>query len=90
MSFKNYLNEQEEVLYEWNFASVDKKVRENKLGITSKRVFHFQTFKKQKRVYRDIPINAVKYLENQWNDKNLLKVIIGVIVIAIALMEGLR
>jgi len=49
MSIQNYLNNQESILFRWKIGPkgeigsvTQKKVKENILGITNKRVFHFK------------------------------------------------
>lgn len=83
MSVNNYLNTKEEILYKLEIRGKDKRNLSEILGVTNKRVFHFQNLKGYDRIYRDIPLSHVKYLENGWHSINILKLIIGIILILI-------
>lgn len=83
MSVNNYLNPQEEILYKLEIRGKDKATLSEMVGVTNKRVFHFQNLKKYDRIYRDIPLSQVKYLENAWHSINFLKLILGIILLVI-------
>jgi len=83
MSVNNYLNPQEDILYKLEIRGKDKATLSEMVGVTNKRVFHFQNLKKYDRIYRDIPLSQVKYLENAWHSINLLKLILGIILLVI-------
>lgn len=85
MSINNYLNQQEEIIYKLEIRGKDKATLREMVGVTNKRVFHIQNLKKYDRIYRDIPLSQVKYLENAWHSINLLKLIIGIILIVIGI-----
>lgn len=83
MSINNYLNPQEDILYKLEIRGKDKATLSEMVGVTNKRVFHFQNLKKYDRIYRDIPLSQVKYLENAWHSINILKLILGIILLVI-------
>ena len=85
MSVNNYLNAQEEIIYKLEIRGKDKTKLSEIVGVTQKRVFHFQKLKGYDRIYRDIPLSKVKYLENEWHSINILKLIIGIILIVIGI-----
>ncbi len=80
MSYQNYLNQGEDPIYLWRIIGTDESVIKNVLGVTEKRVFHYRSYKKRERFYRDIPLFKIKHLENVWKDMNLALVIVGAIV----------
>jgi len=83
MSVNNYLHPQEEIIYKLEIRGKDKATLSEMVGVTNKRVFHFQNLKGYDRIYRDIPLSQVKYLENAWHSINVLMLIIGIIFIAL-------
>ena len=85
MSVNNFLNSQEEIKYKLEIHGKDPAKLSEMVGVTNKRVFHFQALKGNDRIYRDIPLSQVKYLENGWHSINILKLIIGIILIAIGI-----
>ncbi len=85
MSVNNYLNAQEEIIYKLEIRGKDKTKLSEIVGVTQKRVFHFQKLKGYDRIYRDIPLSKIKYLENEWHSINILKLIIGIILIVIGI-----
>lgn len=85
MSAKNYLHPQEEILYTLEIRGKDKTKLSEVVGVTKKRVFHFQNLKGYDRIYRDIPLVHVKYLENEWHSIHILKLILGIIFIVIGI-----
>ncbi|MFX1531604.1 MAG: hypothetical protein ACFFBC_10870 [Promethearchaeota archaeon] len=92
MSIDNYLNTQESILFRWEIgpkgemsSTTTKKVRENILGITNRRIFHFKKLKGYDRVYRDVPLEKISYIENAWHNRNILLLILGVIFIIVGL-----
>ena len=85
MSVNNYLNAQEEIIYKLEIRGKDKAKLHEIVGVTQKRVFHFQKLKGYDRIYRDIPLSKIKYLENEWHSINILKLIIGIILIVIGI-----
>jgi len=85
MSVNNYLNAQEEIIYKLEIRGKDKTELSEIVGVTQKRVFHFQKLKGYNRIYRDIPLSKIKYLENEWHSINILKLIIGIILIVIGI-----
>ncbi|KKN41894.1 hypothetical protein LCGC14_0718590 [marine sediment metagenome] len=92
MSLKNYLNEQESILFQWKIgpkgeigSTTGKKVKENILGITNKRVFHFKKLKGYDRIYRDIPLERISYIENAWHARNSLFLILSAILLLIGI-----
>ena len=85
MSVNNYLNAQEEILYKLEIRGKDKAKLSEIVGVTQKRVFHFQKLKGYDRIYRDIPLSKIKYLENEWHSINIVKLIIAIILIAIGI-----
>ena len=98
MSINNYLNNQESILFKWEIgpkgeigSTTTGKVKENVLGITNKRVFHFKKLKGYDREYRDIPLKKISYIENAWHTRNILFLILGAIflIVGIALSVNL-
>ncbi len=96
MSLNNYLNNQESILFRWKISSKGeigsssgKKVKENILGITNKRVFHFKKLKGYDRIYRDIPLEKISYIENAWHARNLLLLILSAIFLLIGILSCL-
>ncbi len=92
MSLNNYLNENEKILYQWELGSKggigpesEKKIKVNVLGITNKRVFHFKKLKGYDRIYRDVPLAKVSYIENAWHARNLILLSLGAILFVIGL-----
>ena len=92
MSLNNYLRENETILHQWNIgpkgeigAKTGKKVKENILGITNKRVFHFKKLKGYDRIYRDVPLSKISYIENAWHARNLMLLVISAIILIIGL-----
>ncbi|MHA2128070.1 MAG: hypothetical protein ACW99E_22455 [Promethearchaeota archaeon] len=92
MSFVDYLNENEKVLYHWEIgpkgeiaSKIGKKVKTNILGITGKKVFHFKKLKGYDRVYRDVPLKKISYLENAWHARNMLFLILGAILLIVGI-----
>lgn len=92
MSLEKYLNSQESILFRWHIGPKGevggpggKKIKENILGITNKRIFHFKKLKGYDRIYRDVPLKKVSYLENAWHNRNFLFLIIGTILLIIGL-----
>ncbi|KKN08933.1 hypothetical protein LCGC14_1051590 [marine sediment metagenome] len=92
MSLNNYLRENETILHQWNIgpkgeigAKTGKKVKENILGITNKRVFHFKKLKGYDRIYRDVPLSKISYIENAWHARNLILLVISAIFLIIGL-----
>lgn len=92
MSIQNYLNSKESILFRWKIGPkgeigsvTKKKVKENILGITNKRVFHFKKLKGYDRIYRDIPLEKVSYIENAWHSRNILLLILGAIFLIIGI-----
>ncbi|MFW9878494.1 MAG: hypothetical protein ACFFG0_35890 [Candidatus Thorarchaeota archaeon] len=92
MSINNYLNSQESILFRWEIgpkgeigSATTKKVKENILGITNKRVFHFKKLKGYDRIYRDVPLEEISYIENAWHARNILFLIIGAIFLIIGI-----
>ena len=71
MSLENYLNQKEQIYFLWNLSEGEKTQRTNLLVNTTKRIFHLQTFKGRTRIYRDIPISKIEYIENFWKDRKL-------------------
>ena len=93
MSLNNYLYENETILHQWHIGpkgeigtKTGKKVKENILGITNKRVFHFKKLKGYDRVYRDMPLSKISYIENAWHARNLLLLVISAIFLIIGLI----
>ena len=92
MSINNYLNNQESILFRWKIgpkgeigSASGKKVKENILGITNKRVFHFKKLKGFDRIYRDIPLKKISYIEKAWHARNLLLLILSAIFLLIGI-----
>ena len=92
MSLNNYLNENEKILYQWELGpkggigpETEKKIKVNVLGITNKRVFHFKKLKGYDRIYRDVPLAKVSYIENAWHARNLIFLALGAILFIIGL-----
>lgn len=92
MSLNNYLNENEKILYQWELGpkggigpETGKKIKVNVLGITNKRVFHFKKLKGYDRIYRDVPLTKVSYIENAWHARNLLVLILSAIFLIIGI-----
>ena len=92
MSLNNYLYESETILHQWNIGSkgeigakIGKKVKTNILGITNKRVFHFKKLKGYDRIYRDVPLPKISYIENAWHARNLLLLAISTILLIVGL-----
>ena len=85
MSVNNYLHPQEKILYTLEIRGKDKTKLSEVVGVTNKRVFHFQNLKKHDSIYRDIPLSQVQYLENAWHSINILLLIIGLIFIVIGI-----
>jgi len=92
MSLNNYLNTQESILFRWKIgpkgeigSASRKKVKENILGITNKRAFHFKKLKGYDRIYRDIPLEKISYIENAWHARNLLFLILSAIFLIIGI-----
>ncbi len=92
MSLNNYLYENETILHQWNIGTkgeisskTGKKVKENILGITNKRVFHFKKLKGYDRIYRDVPLSKISYIENAWHARNLMLLVISAIILIIGL-----
>ena len=83
MSVNNYLNAQEEILYKLEIRGKDKTKLSEIVGVTQKRVFHLQKLKGYDRIYRDIPLSKVKYLENKWHSRNIVMLIIAIILIVL-------
>jgi len=80
VSYQNYLNTGEDPIFLWRIFGSEESIVKNILGITEQRVFHYKSYKKRERFYRDIPLFKIKYLENAWKDINLALVIIGAIL----------
>ncbi len=92
MSLNNYLYENETILHQWNIGTkgeisskMGKKVKENILGITNKRIFHFKKLKGYDRIYRDVPLSKISYIENAWHARNLILLVISAIFLIIGL-----
>lgn len=92
MSLERYLHSQESILFRWHIGPKGevggpggKKVKENVLGITNKRVFHFKKLKGHDRIYRDVALTKISYLENAWHNRNLLFLVVGAILLIIGL-----
>ena len=92
MSIQNYLNSKESILFKWEIgpkgeigSTTGKKVKENILGITNKRVFHFKKLKGYDREYRDIPLEKISYIENAWHARNILFLILGAIFLIVGI-----
>ncbi len=92
MSIENYLNNQESILFKWEIGPkgeissvTQKKVKQNILGITNKRIFHFKKLKGYDRIYRDIPLTKISYIENAWHARNKLFLILGAIFLTVGI-----
>jgi len=92
MSVNRYLNNKESILFRWEIgpkgelgSGTQKKVKENILGITNKRVFHFTKLKGYDRIYRDVPLEKISYIENAWHARNTLLLVIGTIFFIVGL-----
>ncbi len=92
MSLTNYLNNQESILFRWEIGpkgeigtTSGKKVKENILGITNKRIFHFKKLKGYDRIYRDVPLEKIAYIENAWHNRNALLLILGAIFLIVGI-----
>ncbi len=93
MSLDKYLNEQESILFQWKIGSKGeigsltsgKKVKNNILGITNKRVFHFKKLNGYDRAYRDIPLEKLSYIENAWHSRNRLLLVLSAILLIIGI-----
>ena len=92
MSIQNYLNSKESILFKWEIgpkgeigSTTGKKAKENILGITNKRVFHFKKLKGYDRVYRDVPLEKISYIENAWHARNILFLILGAIFLIVGI-----
>ena len=92
MSIQNYLNSKESILFGWEIgpkgeigSATTKKVKENVLGITNKRVFHFKKLKGYDRIYRDVPLEKISYIENAWHARNILFLILGAIFLIVGI-----
>ncbi|MFX1281495.1 MAG: hypothetical protein ACFFA3_19255, partial [Promethearchaeota archaeon] len=85
-------NNQESILFRWEIGQKGeigfikgKKTKENILGITNKRIFHFKKLKGYDRIYRDIPLEKISYIENAWHARNLVFLILGAIFMIVGL-----
>ena len=92
MSINKYLNNQESILFRWEIGpkgefgpATKKKVKENILGITNKRVFHFKKLKGYDRIYRDVPLEKISYIENAWHARNILLLVLGAIILIVGI-----
>jgi len=92
MSIQNYLNSKESILFRWEIgpkgeigSTTGKKVKENVLGITNKRIFHFKKLKGYDRIYRDVPLEKISYIENAWHARNILFLILGAIFLIVGI-----
>ena len=83
MSIHDYLHPEEEIKYKLEIQTKDPSKMEEIVGMTSKRVFHFQQLKGNDRIYRDIPISKVEYLENVWHGYNIKLLVIAIILFII-------
>ncbi|KKK65406.1 hypothetical protein LCGC14_2974460, partial [marine sediment metagenome] len=80
------------ILFQWKIgpkgeigSSSGKKVKDNILGITNTRVFHFKKLKGYDRTYRDIPLEKISYIENAWHARNKLRLIISSILLILGI-----
>ncbi|MBA7686890.1 hypothetical protein ES703_95350 [subsurface metagenome] len=92
MSIQNYLNSKESILFRWEIgpkgeigSTTGKKVKENVLGITNKRIFHFKKLKGYDRIYRDVPLEKISYIENAWHARNKLLLILGTVLLMVGI-----
>ena len=85
MSFQKYINRNEELLSQIKIENKlnknNSKTKTNILGCTNKRVFHYRELRRFTRVYRDIPLHKISYIENVWHSRNLVLLILGIISI---------
>jgi len=85
MSIKNYLNPQEEILFKLEVSTKEKTKKQEIIGLTPKRIIHFQKLKGQARIYRDIPLSKIEYLENEWHGINIIMLVIAIIILIIGI-----
>jgi hypothetical protein len=95
MSIQNYLNNKESILFGWDTSLKGEinqktgkmiKTKVNRLGITNKRVFQYTKLKGNNRIYKDIPLKEISYIENVWHARNILFLILGIIILIIGLI----
>ncbi|MHA1195161.1 MAG: hypothetical protein ACTSRH_07810 [Promethearchaeota archaeon] len=53
------------------------------IGITPKRIIHFRNLKGYARIYRDIPLSKIEYLENEWHGTNITLLVIAIVLLLI-------
>ena len=86
MSFYDYLNPEEEVKHKFEIRVEDPSKMKEVVGMTKKRVFHFQQLKGYDRIYRDIPLSKVKYLETVWHGYNIKLLVVAIILFIIGIV----
>lgn len=72
-----------------NREKKEKKVEADLLGFTQYRVFLFRKLKGRNRVYQDVPLDKIAYLEHSWKSRNTFLLVLGSIVIGIGLLFSL-
>ena len=85
MSFYEYLNKDEEIKYRLEIQDKNPNKIKEIVAVTTKRVFHLQQLKGYNRIYRDIPLSKVKYLENVWHGYNIKLLVISIILFIIGI-----
>ncbi|MHA1148020.1 MAG: hypothetical protein ACTSR8_07210 [Promethearchaeota archaeon] len=84
ISIENYIGPNEDILFRLKIREKgDKKIKSNILGVTKNRIFHFTNLKGYDRIYREIPVDKITYIENQWHDKNKILLAIGAILLLV-------
>ena len=87
MKLSDFLNSKEEVLFHTKLSKEkETSIKTDYLGFTQKRVYHLRKLKRSNRIYRDIPLTEISYLETGWHDKNAALIIVGVLLLVVGLM----
>ncbi len=87
MKLSDFLNSKEEVLFHTKLSKEkETSIKTDYLGFTQKRVYHLRKLKRSNRIYRDIPLTEISYLETGWHDKNAALIIVGVLLLVVGLI----